>query len=59
MARVTVYHDNIKQMMAEIQQSFDRNGPIRHGHGSECPRWVQPGQRDDDRVLLAAAPAVA
>ncbi len=29
MARVTVYHDNIKQMIAEIQQSFERNGPIR------------------------------
>jgi hypothetical protein len=29
MARVTVYHDNIRQMMSEIQQSFDRNGPIR------------------------------
>ncbi len=29
MARVTVYHDNIKQMIAEIQESFDRNGPIR------------------------------
>jgi hypothetical protein len=29
MARVTVYHDNIKHMIAAIQQSFERNGPIR------------------------------
>jgi hypothetical protein len=29
MARVTVYHDNIKRMVAEIQESFDRNGPVR------------------------------
>jgi hypothetical protein len=27
MARVTIYHDNIKKMMADIQKSFDHNGP--------------------------------
>src|ERR1035441_2614173 len=29
MARVTIYHDNIKRMIGDIQESFDRNGPIR------------------------------
>jgi len=42
MARVTVYHDNIKQMIAEIQESFDRNGPIRMDVEASVPDGFSP-----------------
>jgi len=29
MAHVTVHHENVKRMITEIQESVDRNGPIR------------------------------
>jgi hypothetical protein len=31
MARVTIDHEEIQRMMTEMQESFDRNGPIRVG----------------------------
>jgi hypothetical protein len=42
MARVTVHHDNIKRMTAEIQQSFDRNGPIRLDAEASLPDGFSP-----------------
>lgn len=42
MARVTIYHDNIKKMMADIQKSFDRNGPIRLDVEASSPDGFSP-----------------
>jgi hypothetical protein len=42
MPRVTVHHDNIKQMFADIQQSFDRNGPIRLDVEASVPDGFSP-----------------
>lgn len=42
MALVTVYHDNIKRMMGDIQESFDRNGPIRIDVEAGVPDGYSP-----------------
>jgi hypothetical protein len=42
MARVTIYHDNIERMFGDIQESFDRNGPIRIDLEAHVPDGYSP-----------------
>ena len=50
MTHVTIHHDAIKQLFAEMQKSFDSNGPLRVAVDALIPDRLGAAAAEQSRV---------